>query len=198
MKRQGIVSWVIVSMALMPVVANAQTAQDLNQMLENLAQSFPGVLMLVSGFAYTMGVFFILSSIYKFKTYAQGISQMSMDKSIVKPLILFFIGVGFLYLPGIIDTLLYTIWNYGSDSLVSYTDSSSNPFARLIGPLTQLVEVFGLISIVRGWMLLAKLGHEGHQGGTVGKGIIHILGGICAWNIVGLWSIIQSTLGISG
>lgn len=198
MKRHGILSWIIVSLALMPVVANAQTAQDLNQMLENLAQSFPGVLMLVSGFAYTMGVFFILSSIYKFKAYAQGISQMSADKSIVKPLILFFIGVGFLYLPGIIDTLLYTIWNYGSDSLVSYTDSSSNPFARLIGPLTQLVEVFGLISIVRGWMLLAKLGQEGHQSGTAGKGIIHILGGICAWNIVGLWSIIQSTLGISG
>lgn len=187
----------IVSLTLMPMVVHAQSAQDLNQMLTSIAQSYPGILMLVSGFAYTMGVFFILSSIYKFKTYAQGMSQMSADKSIVKPLITFFIGVGFLYLPGIVDTLLYTLWNYGSDSLVSYQDSSStSPFANLVGPLTQLVQVFGLIAIVRGWMLLAKLGQEGHQGGNTGKAVIHLIGGICAWNIVGLWTVIQNTLGI--
>ena len=188
---------ILLILMLMPNVVHAQSAAQLNEMLTSLTQSFPGVLMLVSGFAYTMGLFFVLSSIYKFKAYAQGMSQMSADKSIVKPLITFFIGVGFLYLPGIIDTLLYTLWNYGSDSLVSYTDTASTtPWANLIGPVTQLVEVFGLISIVRGWMLLAHLGQEGHQSGTTGKAIIHLIGGICAWNIVGLWSVIQNTLGL--
>jgi hypothetical protein len=198
MKRQLGFGLAIIVLGLMPTIVQAQSAYDLSNMLTSLTQSFPGVLSLIGGFAYTMGVFFVLSSIYKFKAYAQGMSQMSADKSIVKPLITFFIGVGFLYLPGIIDTLLYTLWNYGSDSLVSYTDTGSTmPWANLIGPLTQLVELFGLISIVRGWMLLAKLGSEGHQGGTTGKAMIHIIGGICAWNIVGLWSVIQATLGIS-
>jgi hypothetical protein len=33
---------------------------------------------------------------------------------------------------------------------------------------------------------------------VTGKAIIHIVGGIFAWNIVGLWSVIQNTLGIGG
>jgi len=197
MKRQLGFGLAIAIIVLMPTVVHAVTARDLNDMLESLTESFPGILMLISGFAYTMGVFLILSSIYKFKTYAQGMSQMTADKSIIKPLITFFVGVGFLYLPGIVDSLLYTLWNYGSDSLVSYEETATNtPWARLVGPVTMLVQVFGMIAIVRGWMLLARLGSEGHQPGSTGKAVIHLIGGICAWNIVGLWEVIQNTLGI--
>lgn len=195
MKRLVDLVLVVVVLGLMPTVVHAQSAHDLYNMLESISESFPGVLMLVSGFAYTMGVFFVLRSIYKFKTYAQGMSQMTMDKSIVKPLVLFFIGVGFLYLPAIIDTFMYTIWNYGSDSIVAYETSANSPFERIVGPLTGAVQVFGLIAIVKGWMILAKLGSEGHTEGSTGKAMIHILGGVCAWNISGLWEVISNTLG---
>ena len=198
MKRLIDMSLVIIVLSLMPIMAQAISVTDLNSMLANLDTSVPGVVQLIFGACYVMGIFFILRSVYKFKGHAAMVSQMSQEKSIIKPLILMMVGVGFIWLPALMDSLLASLWNYGTDSVVAYPEIS-DPFVLVTGPLIDVVRVFGLIAIVRGWALLAKLGSEGGQHeGVTGKAVIHLVGGILAWNIVGLWDLIQNTLGIAG
>jgi hypothetical protein len=197
MKRLFYLCVAIVAVLLLPTVASAVTAQDLNSMLANLDQSAPGLIQLLFGASYVAGVFFVFQSIMKLKVYAQGVSQMSTDKSITKPVLLMMVGVGFIWLPSVMDSMLYTMWNYGTDSVLQYPENT-DIWMQLTNPLIDLLRVFGLISIVRGWSMLAKLGSEGQHQGVTGKAIIHIVGGIFAWNIVGLWSVIQNTLGIGG
>jgi hypothetical protein len=196
MKRLLDISLAIFAAVLMPTVVLAQSAQTLTTMMQNLDQSIPGIVQLTFAASYVMGVFLLLRAVYKFKTYAQGMSQMSSEKSIAKPIMLLIVAIGFLELPNVMDAFLGTMWNYDTNSVLSYP-AATDPWSSFVNPLIDIVRVFGLISIVRGWSILAKLGAESHQEGVTGKAIIHIVGGICAWNIVGLWSVIQNTLGIA-
>lgn len=196
MKRLIDLGLAIVAVLLIPVSAEAVTAASINSMLANLDQSVPGVIQLLFGASYVAGVFFVYLSIIKLKVYAQGVSQMSTDKSIIKPILLMMIGVGFIWLPSVMDSLLYTFWNYGSDSVIAYPENT-DVWVQLTNPLINLMRVFGLIAIVRGWGMLAKLGSEGQHQGVTGKAIIHIVGGIFCWNIVGVWELIKNTLGIA-
>lgn len=197
MKRLLGLSVAILVVLLLPTVTHAVNAQDLNKILENIQQSVPGVIQLLFGASYVMGVFLILRSVMKLKVYAQAVSQMSSEKSIVKPIIIMAIGVGFIWLPSLMDSFLYTVWNYGTDSVLAYPENE-DIWVRLTNPLIDIMRVFGLIAIIRGWGMLVKAGTEGgQQGGGTGKAIIHIVGGVFAWNIVGIWEVIKNTLGVA-
>jgi intracellular multiplication protein IcmC len=60
----------------------------------------------------------------------------------------------------------------------------------------QLIQIVGLIAFIRGWLILVKTA-TGQQGGGIGKGITHIIGGVLALNIVGTQQVINASLGIS-
>ncbi len=198
MKRLIDVCIVFVFLCFMPIAAQAVDVAKLNNMLASISSNVPGLVQFIFGACYVMGIFFVLRAVYKFKAHAQMVSQMSTDKSVAKPLVVLMIGVGLIWLPSLMDTFLATLWNYGTDSVVAYPEST-DPFLNITGPLVDIVRVFGLIAIVRGWAMLVKLGNDGGQReGVTGKAMIHILGGILAWNIVGFWEVIQNTLGIAG
>lgn len=196
MKRLFDVSVALIVLLMMPTVVDAVTAKDLNQMLATMDQSVPGVVQLLFGASYVAGIFFIYKAIMKLKVYGQALSQMSSDKNIMKPILLMLVGVGFIWLPGLMDSFLYTLWNYGTDSVLQYP-ANADIWVQLTNPLINLLRVFGLISIIRGWGMLARLGSEGQNQGVTGKAVIHIVGGILAWNILGVWDIITNTLGIA-
>ncbi len=196
MKRLFDISVALIVLLLMPTAVNAVTAQDLNTMLATLDESVPGLVQLLFGASYVAGVFFIYMAIMKLKVYAQALSQMSSEKNIMKPIILLLVGVGFIWLPALMDSALYTLWNYGTDSVLQYP-ANTDIWVQLTNPLIDLLRVFGLISIVRGWGMLARLGSEGQHQGVTGKAIIHIVGGVLAWNILGVWDMVSNTLGIA-
>ncbi|MBX9586415.1 MAG: hypothetical protein K2X50_04070 [Gammaproteobacteria bacterium] len=196
MKRLFDISLAFIVLLLMPTVVSAVSAQDLNKMLATLDESVPGLIQLLFGASYVAGVFFIFLAINKLKVYAQALSQMSSEKSITKPILLLMVGVGFIWLPALMDSFLYTLWNYGTDSVLAYP-ANTDIWVQLTNPLINLLRVFGLISIVRGWGMLAKLGSEGQHQGVTGKAIIHIVGGVFAWNIVGVWDVVTNSLGIA-
>lgn len=196
MKRLFDISVALIVLLLMPTAVNAVTAQDLNTMLSTLDQSVPGLVQLLFGASYVAGVFFIFMAIMKLKVYAQALSQMSSEKNIMKPILLLMVGVGFIWLPALMDSALYTLWNYGTDSVLQYP-ANTDIWVQLTNPLIDLLRVFGLISIVRGWGMLARLGSEGQHQGVTGKAIIHIVGGVLAWNILGVWDMISNSLGIA-
>lgn len=196
MKRLFDISVALIVLLLMPTAVNAVTAQDLNTMLATLDESVPGLVQLLFGASYVAGVFFIFMAIMKLKVYAQALSQMSSEKNIMKPILLLMVGVGFIWLPALMDSALYTLWNYGTDSVLQYP-ANTDIWVQLTNPLIDLLRVFGLISIVRGWGMLARLGSEGQHQGVTGKAIIHIVGGVLAWNILGVWDMVSNTLGIA-
>lgn len=196
MKRLFDISLALIALLMMPTVVNAVTAKDLNDMLASMEQSIPGVVQLLFGASYVAGVFFIYKAILKLKKYGQALSQMTADKDIMKPVLLLLVGVGFIWLPALMDSFLYTLWNYGTDSVLQYP-ANTDIWVSLTNPLIDLLRVFGLISIIRGWGMLARLGSDGQNQGVTGKAVIHIVGGILAWNILGVWDIITNTLGIA-
>lgn len=201
MKKREVNLIIVLALLLMPMMVYAQgggTAGTITSMLQNVALSVPGVVQLTFAVCYLVGLWEVLRSIYKLKRYAQGTSMMSQEASLMKPMMHLFVGVGCIYLPTLMDSFLQTAFATSIDSVVAYPAEESDPFVSVVRPLILVTRAFGLIAIVRGWIMLAKLGGEGAaQPGTTGKAVMHILGGICAWNIVGLWTIIQNTLGIS-
>ena len=85
---------------------------------------------------------------------------------------------------------------FGTNNIMSY-QSDTNMFG-LNGPagysLTLIIRTIGLISFVRGWILIAKSASQGQPPGGTGKGLIHVFGGILAMNIVGTMQIVNNTI----
>ena len=61
-------------------------------------------------------------------------------------------------------------------------------------PLTLIIQTVGLAAFVRGWLLIARGASGGQQQGGMGKGLVHVLGGIMAINIVQTVTIINNTI----
>jgi len=162
----------------------------------NHQRSVPGVVQLTFAACYVMGVWFLFRGVHKLKLYGEMRTMMSNNANMTKPAIMIILAMGCLYLPTVMDSFLGTLWGYGTDSVIAYPENT-DPWIKVTRPLIMIIRAFGLIVLVRGWVMLAKLGSEGAQPGTIGKAIMHMLGGICAWNIVGFWNVIKNTVGIA-
>ncbi len=188
----GIISLLVF---LIPIQAMGTTVSDIASMLANVEATVPQITKLVVALCYTMGVGMILKSVYMLKMYGQGQTMMSQHHSISKPFIVLFCGIGCLYIPTIISISVDSLWAYGSGSVLQYPTDTTN-WDAVVNPLLSIVRLFGLIAFVRGWTLLVKLGAEQAQPGTLGKGIMHMLGGVLAMNIVGTINVVKATLGM--
>jgi|SRR5581483_881675 len=60
-----------------------------------------------------------------------------------------------------------------------------------------LIQILGLVSIIRGIYMLASLPGAQYGQGRGTKGIVHVIGGICAVNIQTLAAIMAGTIGVS-
>ena len=138
----------------------------------------------------------MLKAVYMLKKYGQMRTMMAMNVSIAKPMVVLLTGAGLIYVPGIIDVGLDSLWSYNSNSVLKYpTDTSS--WEAIINPLIDVVRLFGFIAFVRGWAMIAKFGAEQAQPGTGGKAVMHMIGGLLAMNIVGTWGAVKATFGIA-
>lgn len=164
----------------------------LTDMLSNIERNLGPVWRLLVAFSYTLGIIFVGVAVMKLKQYGQMTVMMSTHASLGSSMAYFFVGIGLLFLPTLLDTWMLTAWAYKMD------DISGPSGARLdfMGPVMRIVQVIGLISFLRGWISLIRIGGGG-QPGTVSKGIMHMVGGILAINITGTLDMLKSTLGIT-
>lgn len=169
--------------------------------LTNLANSLLPVERLLTGGAYLIGCAFFFKAIYSLKVYGEARTMMSSNASIKEPLIYLLVGAVFIYFPSSIQLLMRTTFRY--DTVLQYAPVSTNNNAldTLFGvgspvgrPLTILIQVIGLVAFIRGWILIARAGSQGQAQGGMGKGFMHVVGGILAINIVGTITIINNTL----
>ena len=96
-----------------------------------------------------------------------------------------------LNIPAFMDTLSMTIFNQGSEQTLSYTPPSSVG-SVYIQFAVYAIAIVGIIGIVRGICLLRD---TSNQTTNFSRGIVHIVGGILAVNLVTFLRGIGATLG---
>lgn len=175
--------------------ASSGTAATLADIMMNLQSNIPWLRRLVVGFCYVFGLGLILKAVFMLKAFGQQKTMMASHSSVTKPMITLFIGAGLFYLPTVIDTSVASLFAYGSSSVLDYPVASD--WSNLINPLIDIVKLLGLITFVRGWIMLAKYGSEGGgQQGVGGKALMHMIGGVFAMNIVATIDIVKASLGV--
>ncbi|MFN3234533.1 MAG: type IV secretion protein IcmC [Gammaproteobacteria bacterium] len=160
-------------------------------MIINLADSMPDILAMVTGAAYIIGMMSIIRGVYQLKIYGDLRTMMSSQTSFFPPLVMLVTGGLLLYFPSALEIGLTTVFGY--DSPLTYNTSGTNE-DQIIGALVIILQVIGVISFIRGLMMLQKIGQQGGGQGVVGRGLLHIVGGLLAINIYGFWQILSYTL----
>lgn|SRR3990167_3181239 len=159
-----------------------------------LTHNVQTLLIIIQMFAILMGLSMLISGIFQFKRYGESRTMMSTQMSVAGPLALVLCGSILLILPTFIGTMLLAFW--GTSNPGSYSTGATGIGAFL--PAVELfVRVIGVGSFIRGIHLIAKSGGHHAQPGTLGKGMIHILGGILCVNIHWTVNLLASILGFS-
>lgn len=166
---------------------------DVVQMLQNLQTQIPYFNVFLSWFAYVGGTYLIFGSVYRLKEYGEQRMQSSGHTDLRKIMAGMFVGAALLYLPVTIETSMTTV--FGSDTVTAYQQGSTG-WDDLLTTIISIVQFVGAVAIVRGLFQLHKAGSAHAQPDNFTKGIVHIIGGIVALNIVGASHILFTTLGI--
>jgi intracellular multiplication protein IcmC len=166
-------------------------------MLVNLAQSLLPVQNLITGAAYLIGVSLGLKAIYTLKIYGEAKTMQSSTSSIKEPVFYLLISGLLIYFPTAMDIILNT--SFGSSNILAYGDSDvmDNAFSGdsdLGNAVVIIFQTIGLYAFVRGWVLISRSASQGQQPGGMGKGLMHVFGGILAVNIVGTVEMVNNTL----
>lgn len=169
--------------------------------INNIAASMLPIEKLVTGLAYIIGVAFIFKAIVGLKAFGESKAMMSSHGSMKEPIMYLLVGGIFVYFPTGLAVMLNT--TFGASNILQYqpVNSHNQAINALFGSdsvvgeaLALIIQVIGVIAFVRGWVLIAKSSSAGQQSGSMGKGIVHIFGGILAMNIVLTLQIINNTL----
>lgn len=170
-------------------------AIDANQILINISTQIGPFQTLVKGAAYLLGLGFVGKGLYHLKVYGEARAMMSVQTSIRTPVTYFVVGAMLIYLPTAVDIMMMT--TFGTDSLMAYPGNDKGLFATTMNAVFLIVRFIGLVSFVRGWVLLAQSASQsGSQPGSFGKGVTHIIGGALALNIVLFVKVMSNTLGV--
>lgn len=174
---------------------------DHENIINNIANNLLPVERLVTGFAYLIGITFFFKAIISLKAFGESKAMMSHSGSMKEPLMYLLVGAIFVYFPTGLAIMLNT--TFGSSSILQYqaVNTQNRAMNTLFGSdsmvgesLALIIQVIGVVAFVRGWILIAKSSSAGNQPGTMGKGVVHVIGGILAMNIVFTLQVINNTL----
>lgn len=147
----------------------------------NGTKSFIALTRLTKFIAVIVGLYFIMAAIYK-------LTQLSKNPQAKPsaPLIQFFCGIALVAFTSSIDVVMSTLTlgdNGPGDVFTVQTDGTNLTagMAEAIKGVLYFMRLVGYIAFVRGWMIINR--HSLGQGDApVGRGIIHIIGGVAAIN----------------
>lgn len=168
---------------------------DIIKMMDNLNENMPSVVRFLVAFSYITGIWFVFSAINELRLYGQARTMMPGNIHFTGPLSRFMVGVALIFLPGIIDISIYSLWGTGA-SVLEYPIKTSDVWAPMIKGGISLVRVVGYIAFIRGFILYTRASKQGAQPGMASKATTHIIGGILAINIVGTINILRASFGI--
>lgn len=175
----------------------SSTGQNMEQIFSNIGLQIDPIMNFLIVLCYVIGAGLSISAIMKLKKYGTRTAFMSVEMSLVGPFLQFFIGVALFYMPNFIAAINVTIFtSSGVENTLSYT-SSSVDYDSYVEPVLGVIQIIGMISFIRGWVMLSKATNPGQQPGAISKGITHVVGGILAVNIRTFITVIYQTLGLT-
>lgn len=170
------------------------TSLSAQNMLVNIAQQMPMLMRLLTAIAYVLGMIFILQGIIYLKHFGESRTMMSQEHNLKKPLIFLAVGTLLLYLPSAFWVATSTFWTDASP--YSYLQTkTTDQWSSIIKVAMQIIQFVGVLSFIRGLVILTHLGGHGGQPGTLGRGLTHIVGGIFCINIYQFVQVIMNTIG---
>lgn len=190
----------MLAFSLLAIIALPASAQDITisgvnaqEMLETFSTNVPMLMRLVTAFAYVMGMYFIFAGILKLKHFGEARTMMSHEHSLKGPIVFLIVGTALLYLPSAVEVGMTTFWSVPCpycylEEHDQWTSFLSNVFI--------VMQLFGVIAFIRGLVILSHMGGQGgHQQGTFGRAMTHIIGGIFCINIYQFVQVILITFG---
>ncbi len=176
---------------------------SLDVALTNLSRAFTSIEQLVVAITYIIGLALIVRGIMMYRIFANQTFGSAQRGEIAGPMVHIVIGALLLYIPSTLTASLGTVFGTSeigqAQNLIGYqTLSSSEKWQKLTNVVIDYMILVGLIAFVRGWVILSKMGHSGSQPGSVGKGLVHVIGGILLINIVDTVNILGCTFGYTG
>ncbi len=167
---------------------------SLENVLVNFSTSYNGIMRLLMSFMTVMGMGLTLNALYKLKVYGEIRTMMGGNTDLKGPLMMLMAAAVFLFFPTALSTFLETVYGQSQLSPLSYVTNDSQTFRLGMKAVFGLVQIIGVISFMRGWMMMVQ-STQAHRGGA-GKGITHIIAGIFAINIVATKEVISNTFGL--
>lgn len=167
--------------------------------LTNIANNIVPVEKLITGAAYLMGIGFAFKAISTLKQHGENRAAMSQGGGMKEPLLYFVIAAVFIYFPTAFSILMNTTFGYSSVLAYSTLNTNNQALNTLFNgeagrSLTMIIQLIGLIAFMRGWILISKGSSQGQAPGGTAKGIMHIIGGVLAMNIIGTLEVLNATL----
>ena len=176
---------------LLPSLAYGDTGFNPALMMSNL-----GIIAnIVQGVAIVMGVGLIFSGIMKLKHYGEMRTMMNSQGSLANALFIMLAGIMLMTLPTMLNTFLLAIW--GTTNPLPYPGGGGAN--GLMRGIVMFVRLIGVISFIRGVVLISHLGKEsGGQQGSIGKALTYMIGGIMCVQIVATAQFLSTILGFIG
>jgi intracellular multiplication protein IcmC len=168
---------------------------DVTYILDNLQKQIPALVRLVVAIGYVVGLVFFVMAIMRLKAYGHQTVASAYHASIGPSLAYLGAGTALMYFPSMLSSGTATFFAGGGDSILGYAEFNNLPYAQLFVTVIMIVRLVGYIAFLRGWLMLSKVGSHSGQQGMMTKGIVHIIGGILAVNIVTTWEVLRATLG---
>jgi intracellular multiplication protein IcmC len=187
---------------------------DIQAVLTNISNIIVPLTALTLTISFMTGVFFIFQGLMALKNAGQniGTATQSQTGEMSGPMMKLLIGAILIYLPSSTDTLSNSLFNTGSSlfgsgsisyqnlgvgsTLLGYGGGNSfgQQWASLANTLVLYIQFIGLLSMLKGWFILAESAGHNAQQGTVAKGFTHVIGGIIAMNFVTAITVINNTI----
>jgi intracellular multiplication protein IcmC len=197
-KNTGYLFFLCFYLSLLGLAGCSAQITDTANMLVNLSNSYAGIWKLVTGGAYLMGIGLAMRGIYYLKLYGEARTMMSSQSNLKVPVVYLFVAGILMYLPAAGHIFVMSLFGTPEVTPLGYNATKVGGLnIQATNAMLGFVQIVGLISFVRGWMIIVKSAQGAAQGTSMGKGLTHIIGGILAINIVGTKNALWSTLGIS-
>lgn len=170
---------------------------DAGQMLIKLGESLPPLYQMVTGAAYVIGIGFALAGIYHLKIYGEMRTMMASQTGLKEPATYLFVAAIFIFIPTGFSMVMNSTFGYGSTmAYAQWPTYGGVAMSQEAIVILKVIQLIGIISFIRGWIVVQRSVKQQSQGGGFGKGLSHVIGGVFAANIVGSAVIVSNTLGI--
>jgi intracellular multiplication protein IcmC len=167
---------------------------DVTVVLANIAKEARPIAKFVVALSFTFGFCLVCLGIIKLKSYGHNTVMMSTHANPTIPLVYVTIGSIMMSFTTMLNVGSMTVFASPTDNMLVYQGATpGSPFSQLMSTVVVIIQVVGYIAFLRGWFILMKIGSN-NSPGTMGKGLVHLLGGILAANIMTTWAVINQTL----